>query len=128
MKLNINPATLFAKKEGSRIRNTLLKARREVVPVKLAALLKRNFLYETLSSKFLRIHSFEVLWVACCDPLYNQATLSKVNKKSNDICRCQQNICSEKIQKTALCKCSTKYVFLKISQDSQENARAGVTF
>ena len=70
-----------------------------VVPVKRAALLKRNFLYETFSSEFLRSHFFEVLWVASCERLYNKATLSKINKESNHICRCQQNICSEKIQK-----------------------------
>ena len=96
MKLNIN--TLFTKTERARIGSTLFKAKWVVVPVKFAALLKMNFLYETSSSKFLRSHSFEVLWVASCERLYNKATLSKVNKESNDICRCQQNICSEKIQ------------------------------
>ena len=97
MKLNIN--TLFTKKEGARIGSTLFKAKWGVVPVEHAALLKTNFLYETFSGKFLRSHSFEVLWVASCERLYNKATLSKVNKESNDICRCQQNICSEKIKK-----------------------------
>ena len=61
MKLNINLATLFTKKEGVRIGSTLFKATWEVVPVNLAALFKRNFLYETFSTKFLRSHSFEVL-------------------------------------------------------------------
>ena len=51
MKLNINPVTLFTKKERARIEITLLKANWGVAPVKLAALLKRNFLYETFSSK-----------------------------------------------------------------------------
>ena len=47
------------------------------VLVKLVALLKRNCLYETFSSNFLRNHSFKVLWVASWDRLYNKATLSK---------------------------------------------------
>ena len=75
MKLNIN--TLFTKKEGARIGSTLFKAKWGVVPVKLSELLKRNFLYETFSSKFLRSHSFEVLWVASCEttrPLYQRLT------------------------------------------------------
>ena len=59
MKLNIN--ALFTKEEGARIGSTLFKAKLGVVPVKLAALLKRNFLYETFSNNFLRSQSFEVL-------------------------------------------------------------------
>ena len=61
MKLNINLATMFTKKEGDRIGSTPFKAKWEVVPVKLAALLKSNFLYETFTSKFMRSHFFEVL-------------------------------------------------------------------
>ena len=80
MKLNINPAMLFTKKEEAGIGSTLFKAKWGVVPVKLKALLKRNFLYETFSSKFLRSHSFEVFWVASCERPYNKATLSKVNR------------------------------------------------
>ena len=100
MKLNINPATLFTKKEGARIGSTLFKAKWGVVPVKLPALLKRNFLYETflVSEK----PFFRGFVNRSCERLYNKATLSKVNKESNDICRCQQNIFSEKIQKQPL--------------------------
>ena len=61
MKLTINPPTFFTKQEGARIGSILFKVKWEVLPVKLAALLKRNFLYETFSTKFLRSHSFEVL-------------------------------------------------------------------
>ena len=50
MKLNVN--TLFTKKEGARIGNTLFEGKWGVVPLKFAALLKRNFLYETFSNKF----------------------------------------------------------------------------
>ena len=42
MKQNRNPVTLFSVKEGARIENTLFKAKWGVVPVNLAALLKRN--------------------------------------------------------------------------------------
>ena len=63
MKQNINPVTLCSIKEGTRIENTLFKAKWEVVSVKLAALLKRNVSYETFSSEFLRSRSFEVLRV-----------------------------------------------------------------
>ena len=100
MKLNINPATLFTKKEGARIGGTLFKAKWGVVPVKLPALLKRNFLYETflVSEK----PFFRGFVNRSCERLYNKATLSEVNKESNDICRCQQNIFSEKIQKQPL--------------------------
>ena len=90
---------MFTKKEGARIGSTLFKTKWGDCALKLSALLKRNFLYETFSSKFLRSHSFEVLLVASCKRLYKKSTLSKVNKESNDIFRCQQNICSEKIQK-----------------------------
>ena len=48
--------------------------------MKLAALLKRKFLFETFSSKFLRSHSFEDLWVASCERLYNEATLQRLTK------------------------------------------------
>ena len=61
MKLKINPATLSTEKEGARIGSTLFKVKWEVLPVKLAALQKRNFIYETFSTKFLRSHSFEFL-------------------------------------------------------------------
>ena len=71
---------LFTKKKETRIGSSLFKAKREVVPVKFAVLLKRNCLYETFSSKFLRSHSSEVLGEACCERLYNKANLSKVNK------------------------------------------------
>ena len=94
MKQNINPVTLFSIKEGARIENTLFKAIKwEVVPVKLTALLKRNFPFETFFSEFLRSRSFEVLRVASFGRLYNKASLSKVNKESNDTCRCPQNGC-----------------------------------
>ena len=71
MKLKLNPATLYTKKEGPRKESTLFKVKWEVLPVKLEALLKRNFLYETFSSKFLRSHFFEVLGVASCERLYS---------------------------------------------------------
>ena len=61
MKQNINPITLFSITEGAKIESTLLKAKWKVVPVKLAALLKRNFPYETFSSKFPRSRSSQVL-------------------------------------------------------------------
>ena len=48
--------------------------------MKLAALLKRKFLFETFSSKFLRSHSFEDLWVGSCERLYNEATLQRLTK------------------------------------------------
>ena len=54
-------------KERARIESTFFKAKWEVVPVKLAALIKRNFLYETFSSNFLRSRSFDVLRAAICD-------------------------------------------------------------
>ena len=52
MKLKINPVTLFTKKGGARIGSTLFKVKWEALPVKLAALLKRNFLYETFLVSF----------------------------------------------------------------------------
>ena len=79
MKLNINPAALFTKQEGARIGRTLFKVKWGIVPVKLAAILKKNFFYEIFSRKFLRSHSFEVLWVASCKRLYNKVTLLTKN-------------------------------------------------
>ena len=61
MKLNINLATMFTKKEGDRIGSTPFKGKWEVVPVELGALLKSNFLYETFTSKFIRSHFYKVL-------------------------------------------------------------------
>ena len=62
MNLKINPATLSTEKKGARIYGSaLFKVKWEVLPVKRATLLKRNFLYETFSNKFLRSHSFGVL-------------------------------------------------------------------
>ena len=52
MKQNINSVILFSIKQGARIENTLFKAKWEVVPVKLAALLKRNFPFETFLASF----------------------------------------------------------------------------
>ena len=80
MKQNINPVTLLSIKKGARIEKTLLKAMWEVVPVKLAASVKRNFPFETYFSKFLRSCSFEVLWVASCERLYNKSLLSRLTK------------------------------------------------
>ena len=54
-------------KERARIESTFFKAKWEVVPVKLAALIKRNFVYETFSSNFLRSRSFDVLRAAISD-------------------------------------------------------------
>ena len=50
--------------------------------MKLKTLLKRNFLYEAFSTKFLRSYPFEVLWVASFERVY---------KESNNISRCQQS-------------------------------------
>ena len=80
MKLNINPATLFTKNKGVRIGSTLFKAKCWVVPVKLAALLKKKFLYETFSGTFLRSHSFQDLWVASCERHYNKVTFQRLTK------------------------------------------------
>ena len=52
MKQNINPVTLFSIKEGARVESTLFETKWELVPVKLAALLKRNFPCETFISVF----------------------------------------------------------------------------
>ena len=52
MKQNINPAVLFSIKKGARIEKTLFKAKWEVVTVKLAALLKSNFPFETFLASF----------------------------------------------------------------------------
>ena len=46
MKQNINPVILFNIKEAVRTEITLFKAKWKVVPVKLAALVIRNFAYE----------------------------------------------------------------------------------
>ena len=78
---------MSTKKEAVRVGSSLFNVKWEVLPVKLAALLKRKLIYETFSTKFLRSHSFEVLWVVSFERLY---------KESNDICRCQQDICSKK--------------------------------
>ena len=112
MKQNINLVTIFDIKEGTRTENAMFKVDLEVVPVKLAALLKRNFPYEIFSSEFLRSYSFEVSRVVNCQ-------VSKFNKESNDTSRCQQYSCFH--------RCSTNYVFLKILQNSQENTCAGNT-
>ena len=93
MKRNKNPVTLFSLKEGAKVENTLFKAKWEVVPKKLAALLKRNFPLETFFSEFLRSRSLEVLGAASYERLYNKVCLSKVNTESNDTCRCPQNSC-----------------------------------
>ena len=76
MTQNTNPVTLFSIKEGARIENALFKAMWEVEPMKLAALLKRNFPYETFSSNFLRSRSFKVLRVVTCEGLRIQQGLS----------------------------------------------------
>ena len=74
MKQNIYPVTLFSIKEGPE-QSTLLKAKWKVVGVKLAALLKRSFPFETFSSKFPR--NYSSLRVASCEKLCYKASLSK---------------------------------------------------
>ena len=76
----------------------------------LAALLKRNFPYEKFSSKLPRSRSSQLLWVASCEKLCCKASLSKVNKESNDTCRYQLNSYSENSE-TAL----RRWAVLKIS-------------
>ena len=61
--------------------------------MKLAALLKRNFLYESFSTKFLRSHSFEVLWEASIERLY---------KESHDICSANKTFALKKFRKSPL--------------------------
>ena len=73
---NANPITLF-------------KAKWEIVLVKLASLLKRNFPFKSFFNKFLRSR----LRVASCERLYNKVSLSKINNEFNDTCRYAQNSC-----------------------------------
>ena len=96
MKQNINPVTLFSIKEEARTGNTLFKANWEAVPVKLADLVNRNFAHKAFSTALLRSRLFEGLQVATCERLQNKASLSNVNKESNDAFRCQQNSCLRK--------------------------------
>ena len=107
MKLKIDPATLFDKKKGARIGSSFFKVKWEVLPVKLVVLLKRNFLYETFSRKFLKSLSFEGLWVASCERLYNKTTLSKVNKESWHLLVPTEYLLSKNTE-TILRGCSTK--------------------
>ena len=89
-------STLFTKKEWVKIENTFKKAKWEVVSLKLEALLKRNFLYETFSNRFLRRRSFVVLWEGkqCLSimPLYQMLTKNPMTFAG----RCKKNVCSEK--------------------------------
>ena len=62
MKLNINPATLFNKKEGARICSTLFKAKWEVGLVKLSALLK-----ETISMKLFPVSFSKAILSRFCE-------------------------------------------------------------
>ena len=59
MKQSTNPVTLFSKK-GARLESTLFKAKWEVLALKLAVLLKRDFTYENCFSNFLRNCFLEV--------------------------------------------------------------------
>ena len=96
MKQNINPVTLFSITEEARTGKTLFKANWEAVPVKLADLVNRNFAHKTFPRALLRSRSFEGLRVATCERLQNKASLSNVNKESDDAFRCQQNSCFRK--------------------------------
>lgn len=125
MKQNTNPVTLFST-EGAIIDGNLFKAKWEFVILKLEVLLKWHFYYENLFSNFLRSCSYEVLWIASCERLYNKASLSKVNKESNF--QVPTKYLFWKDSEIAIHRRSTKNLLLKISENSQEsllNAVAG---
>ena len=125
MKLNIN--TLFTKTERARIGSTLFKAKWVVVPVKFAALLKMNFLHETSSSKFLRSHSFEVLWVASCEDYTTRPLYQRLTKNLMTFAGANRIFALKKFRHSPS-QMFYKIGLLKISKNSQENISVGVTF
>ena len=60
------------------------------------------------------------MWVTSPERIYTQVSLSKIKNESNGVGRYLQNRCSEKNSETAVRRCSTKTVFLDISQTSRK--------
>ena len=95
MKPNVNPVTLYTKKERTRKANTLCKTKLEAVAVQVATLRIRTFLGNC---------SFQLLWRAYSKKLSYKVSLSKTRKASQyqkqTFASALQNGCSEKIEKS----------------------------